>query len=144
MTLRISLHNATLNINSTGASNIYYKGAKITSGMIKAGDICTFMFNGEDYIILSIDRWGDELAKLNSIPVTYDIDQGFCMLGGPLRATPGVPFCLTIASESTISTNNISVQGATKSNVDNSGIQGYITLTVTPNSSATSITITVS
>lgn len=136
--------NATLNINSTGASGIYYNGATITSGTIKAGDICTFMYNGEYYNLLSIDRWGSELAKLNSISVVYDIDQGFCMLGGPLKATPGIPFRLTVASDSNITTNNISVQGATKTNFDNSGIQGHASFTVTPNSNATSITITVS
>ena len=136
--------NATLNINSTGASGIYYNGAAITSGTIKAGDICTFMYNGEYYNLLSIDRWGSELAKLNSISVVYDIDQGFCMLGGPLKATPGIPFRLTVASDSNIITSNISVQGATKTNFDNSGIQGYASFTVTPNSNATSITITVS
>lgn len=47
--------NATLNINSKGAKAIYYRGAKITSGVIKAGDIATFVYSSY-YHLISIDR----------------------------------------------------------------------------------------
>lgn len=47
--------NATLNINSKGAKAIYYKGAKITAGVIKAGDLATFIYNGSYYHLISID-----------------------------------------------------------------------------------------
>ena len=36
---------ATLNINSTGAKNIYYNGAALTSGVIRAGDLVTFKYD---------------------------------------------------------------------------------------------------
>lgn len=36
---------ATLNVNSKGAKAIYYKGAAITDGVIKAGDTATFMYS---------------------------------------------------------------------------------------------------
>ncbi len=48
--------NATMNINSRGAKPIYYQGAAITAGIIKAGDIATFVYNGSQYILLAIDR----------------------------------------------------------------------------------------
>ncbi|MBQ1716552.1 MAG: hypothetical protein II025_01485, partial [Ruminococcus sp.] len=47
--------NATLNINSKGAKAIYYKGAAITDGVIKAGDTVTFIYSTY-YHIISIDR----------------------------------------------------------------------------------------
>lgn len=47
--------NATLNINSKGAKAIWYNGAAITAGIIKAGDIATFMYDGTQYQLISID-----------------------------------------------------------------------------------------
>lgn len=47
--------NATLNINSKGAKNIYYRGAKITAGIINAGDIAVFMYDGTQYQFLAKD-----------------------------------------------------------------------------------------
>ena len=46
---------ATLNINSKGAKAIYYRGAAITAGVIKAGDTATFIYNGSQYHLLAID-----------------------------------------------------------------------------------------
>ncbi len=51
---------ATLNINSKGAKNIYYKGAAITAGVIKAGDVATFIYSSQ-YHLIAIDRWGTEI-----------------------------------------------------------------------------------
>ena len=48
--------NATLNINSKGAKNIYYRGAKIVANIIKAGDIATFVYDGTQYQLVSIDH----------------------------------------------------------------------------------------
>lgn len=47
---------ATLNINSKGAKNIFYKGAAITANIIKAGDTVTFIYDGTQYHVISIDR----------------------------------------------------------------------------------------
>lgn len=47
--------NATLNVNSKGAKNIYYKGAAITADVIQAGDIAVFMYDGTQYQLLSVD-----------------------------------------------------------------------------------------
>ena len=47
--------NATLSINSKTAKAIYHRGAKITAGVIKAGDIATFVYSSY-YHLISIDR----------------------------------------------------------------------------------------
>lgn len=47
---------ATMNINSKGAKNIYYKGAAITANIIKAGDTATFIYDGTRYHLLAVDR----------------------------------------------------------------------------------------
>ena len=50
--------NATLNLNNTGAKPILYKGSPITTDIISAGDICTFIYssaNGGSYNIINID-----------------------------------------------------------------------------------------
>jgi hypothetical protein len=41
--------NPTLNINSTGAKAIYYKGAAITAGYLKANYVYTFVFDGTNW-----------------------------------------------------------------------------------------------
>lgn len=47
--------NATMNINSKGAKNIYYKGAKIVDAIIEAGDIAVFIYDGSYYQLLTVD-----------------------------------------------------------------------------------------
>ena len=46
----------TLNINSTGAKSIFYQGAAITAGIINAGDLVTFVYDGTQYVVVSIDH----------------------------------------------------------------------------------------
>ena len=50
------LANSTLNIKAKGAKPIYYQGAAITEGVIKAGDTATFIYDGTNYNLISIDR----------------------------------------------------------------------------------------
>lgn len=52
---------ATLNINGKGAKAIYYRDAAITDGIIKAGDIATFIYSTY-YHLISIDRAEDDEA----------------------------------------------------------------------------------
>lgn len=47
--------NATLNVNGKGAKNIYYHGHKVTAGIIAAGDIATFVYDGTQYQLIAID-----------------------------------------------------------------------------------------
>ena len=53
---------ATLNISSKGAKNIYFGNSRIAAGVIKAGDKCLFIYNG-NYMLVAIDRWGKELQE---------------------------------------------------------------------------------
>ena len=55
---------ATLNVNSKGAKNIFYRGAAITAGVIKAGDLATFIYDGTQYQLISIDRWQEDLKNV--------------------------------------------------------------------------------
>ena len=58
--------NATMNINSKGAKNIYYRGAKIVSGVIKAGDIATFIYDGTQYHLLGTDNKEVDLDEIDA------------------------------------------------------------------------------
>lgn len=49
---------ATLNISSKGAKSIYYNGSAIKAGVIKAGDIATFIYSSQ-YHLIGIDRAGN-------------------------------------------------------------------------------------
>lgn len=53
---------ATLNINSKGAKEIHFGSSRITANVIKAGDKCLFIYNG-NYMLIAIDRWGKELQE---------------------------------------------------------------------------------
>ena len=50
------LANATLNINSTGAKALFYKGKAIVDGVICAGEYATIMYDGTQYNVLTVDR----------------------------------------------------------------------------------------
>jgi hypothetical protein len=61
---------ATMNINSRGAKNIYYKGAAITAGVIQAGDVATFIYSGQ-YHLISINRWGKSVTNITRSGTTF-------------------------------------------------------------------------
>lgn len=48
--------NATMNINGKGAKSIYYKGNSIVDGVINAGEVATFIYDGTRYHLLTVDR----------------------------------------------------------------------------------------
>ena len=49
--------NATLNVNSKGAKNIYYNGSAITAGVIGKGDIGVFIYDGTQYHLIGCDSF---------------------------------------------------------------------------------------
>lgn len=57
---------ATLNINSKGAKAIYHRGVAITAGIINAGDTATFIYNGSQYHLLTVDAI-DITNKVNAL-----------------------------------------------------------------------------
>ena len=60
--------NSTLNINSKGAKNIYYRGSKIIGDVIKAGDTATFIYS-TNYHLISVDRWHNDIASKSSVTI---------------------------------------------------------------------------
>ena len=64
---------ATLNINNTGAKHIYHHSTYLKAGVINAGDVATFMYNGSTYTLLAVDRggsWNDLTGKPASFTPT--------------------------------------------------------------------------
>lgn len=57
--------NSTMNINSKGVKSIYYRGAAISAGIIKAGDVGLFIYDGAQYHLLSVDRYDSYAITLN-------------------------------------------------------------------------------
>lgn len=57
---------ATLNVNSTGAKAIYYEGATIVLGTVKAGDLVTFQYDGSYWNVLAIDRQPTKTSELTN------------------------------------------------------------------------------
>lgn len=47
---------ATLNINGTGAKPIYHRGSAITTDIIKQDDIATFIYDGNYFQLISLNR----------------------------------------------------------------------------------------
>lgn len=62
---------ATMNINSKGAKNIYYRGAAIKAGVIKAGDVATFIYSTQ-YHLIAIDRQ----ASIKTEEWTFTLEDG--------------------------------------------------------------------
>jgi len=62
---------ATLNINSKGAKSIYYRGKAITAGVIKAGDVATFIYSSQ-YHLISIDRWQEDIESIANTYATKE------------------------------------------------------------------------
>ena len=65
--------NPTLNVNSTGAKAIYYRGAAITAGFLTAAHTYTFRYNGSQYELV-----GDiaNTVQQNNLNVNTNTNQG--------------------------------------------------------------------
>ena len=62
---------ATLNVQSTGVKDIYWKGAKITAGVIQQNDTALLQYDGTRYQLLGTDR---SLKEMTDQEVTDLID----------------------------------------------------------------------
>ena len=76
---------STLNINSKGAKSIYLNGAAITAGVINAGNIATFIYDGSYYQVISVSPEALTTADIDAAfgtvsglvaPVDYVSEQG--------------------------------------------------------------------
>ena len=66
--------NSTLNIRTRGAKKIFYKGSAITDGIIKAGDTATFVYDGTQYQLISIDSPKGEEVDLTDYATKEYVD----------------------------------------------------------------------
>ena len=105
---------ATLNINSKGAKAIYYHGAAITAGVIKAGDTVTMIYSTY-YHIISIDRDEAPVTSVNgqtgavTVPepffvtystsdmTTWTCDKTFAQITAAIAAGKQVVMLLSVA-----------------------------------------------
>lgn len=109
--------NATLNINSKGAKAIYNKDAAITSGVIKAGDTATFIYNTY-YRLISVDRWQDKQDALVSGTNLKTVNSTSLLGSGNVSVQPTLVSgtnIKTINNESLLGSGNISIQGGSGS-----------------------------
>lgn len=112
---------STLNISSTGAKAIYYKGAAITNGVIKAGDTATFIYSTYYHLIsidsssvMSVDgRTGD--VQLNDTYLGLNNIAGFENLLGQVDA---VTIPIVVWGDATVRIpNNIGIDPVAISNL---------------------------
>ena len=68
------LANSTLNINEKGAKPIWFRGLAIVSGIIKAGDVATLIYDGTNYHLLAIDRWQNDIEEAIKPMTIAEID----------------------------------------------------------------------
>ena len=43
---------ATLNVSSTGAKSIYYKGSAITAGLLESGSVYALVYDGTNWVVI--------------------------------------------------------------------------------------------
>lgn len=105
--------NATLNINGKGAKAIYNKDAAITSGVIKAGNTATFIYNTY-YRLISVDRWQDKQDALVSGTNLKTVNNTSLLGSGNVSVQPTLVSgtnIKTINNESLLGSGNIDIQG---------------------------------
>jgi hypothetical protein len=72
--------NPTLNVNSTGAKAIYYRGAAISAGYLAANRTYTFIYNGTQYDLigdLNTDTNNATAQNISTTNATYPILLGY-------------------------------------------------------------------
>ena len=74
---------ATLNVSGKGAKSLTFRGYALQAGIINAGDIATFIYDGTNFKLISIDNsWkarieltGDEDGLITVTNATYGISE---------------------------------------------------------------------
>lgn len=74
---------ATLNVSGKGAKSLIFRGYALQAGIINAGDIATFIYDGTNFKLISIDNpWkarieltGDEDGLITVTNTTYGISE---------------------------------------------------------------------
>lgn len=136
--------NPTLNVNSTGAKDIYYRGAAITAGYLAANRTYEFVYNGSQYdLVGDVDTntlpsvyvgagYSPVNASVSNPHVSFSATSGytgFRLIGdGTTTVTSDANHNITISSTGTNTTytftNGLSASGTT---VSNSGVRSVAT-----------------
>ena len=104
---------STLNVNGTGAKNVYYKGNSLTSGSISRYNTYLFVYDGSNYRIIGIDADTHYTAK-NVVTSSSTSKSNATATNGNVR--------LNLIENSTVrSTHQIVGTGATSVTSDSSG-----------------------
>ena len=94
--------NATLNVNSTGAVDIYYNNVQISAGMLTSGNIYTFVYDGVNWNVLgditgkniligSTSEWSFHSAYVApSGTICIYTDHGTVQINSVTRTVPGI------------------------------------------------------
>lgn len=125
-----------MNINNKGAKDIYYQGAAITAGVIQAGDVATFIYDGTRYRLLTVDSKSHLLAPSYSVPsgsentqygklftITpettghYDLIYVFDVTDRSNKVTTVEVYCSTSSNEKYINKATVQYEGSLGSNI---------------------------
>ena len=98
-----------MNINSKGAKNIFYKGANITAGIIKAGNIATFVYDGTQYQLVGIDT---VVTQVKVGTTAYDPSSGIISLPAYPTSLPASNTVSTYSASGTAPVNGTAVAAA--------------------------------
>lgn len=115
--------NPTLNVNAKGAKTIYHNGSPLKPGIIKSGDLATFIYS-TNYYLISLDRDFNDPVNVgtlntnNSTAQTVNSSESFSgninlhkvsKTGSynDLTDTPNIPTILTVPITSTAAGGNI-------------------------------------
>lgn len=104
--------NATMNINSKGAKNIWHRGANIKAYAIHAGDLATFIYDGTRYHLIGVDRINnnmDEIVTASNLVWNSNISVSGVTVHSALLNNNLLDFSLqcNITNAYTLSANNI-------------------------------------
>jgi hypothetical protein len=81
---------ATLNVNSKGAKPIFHNGAAITSEVIYDGDVATFIYDGTNYVLLSVDHGLATTTRPGELLYSGDDTTGTYIAGVTVDNSSGV------------------------------------------------------
>lgn len=104
--------NSTMNINSRGAKAIFYRNAAITANVIRAGDIATFIYDGTQYHLLTVDRdsipshYGTCSTAAATVAKTVDCEGFTLVTGAAIKVT------FTVTNTANNPTLNVNGTGA--------------------------------
>ena len=110
---------STLNINSKGAKDIYFNGAAIPAGIIKAGDVATFVYSTQYHLValngsvVTAGSYGPSANATLSASGTFTVPQVTVDATGRVTGAKNVTYTLP-ADNNTTYTSKAAASGGTE------------------------------